>query len=137
MSKKLLVSLALLAATIAPARALDDQGNYFVRGTGNRLCAAYLDARQEGRDSQFAEWLAGYITAFDRWTADVWRIETGDFDLSMIWIEDYCRVHPGETFDVAAQNLIAFLYPNRIRTAAGAPQGAGSTRTAGSARIDH
>lgn len=128
MAKKFALLLVALFAA-APAWALDTQGNYFVRGAGNQLCAAYLKARETGHDGAFANWLAGYITAFDRWTADVWRIETGSFDLSLIWMEDYCRIHPAETFDVAASNMIAFLYPNRIKSASMAPPGpvAGST----------
>ncbi|MGH7091186.1 MAG: hypothetical protein ACREFQ_19990 [Stellaceae bacterium] len=123
MAKKLAVLLLALCAA-APAWAVDTQGNYFVRGAGNQLCASYLKARQTGHAGAFADWLAGYITAFDRWTADVWRIENGNFDLSLIWMEDYCRDHPAETFDVAASNMIAFLYPNRVKSASGAPPGA-------------
>lgn len=124
MARKLLVLFLAFSAAAAPARALDSDGNYFVRGVGTELCAAYLQARAAGQDRDYQDWLAGYITAFDRWTADVWRIETGDFNVSVVWMENYCRVHPGETFDVAAQNLIAYLYPNRIRSAHGAPPGA-------------
>jgi hypothetical protein len=127
MAKRLFVLMLALAAT--PAWALDGDGNYFVRGAGNELCAAYLDARSTHRDNEFQAWLAGYITSFNRWTADVWRIEDGDFPASLNWVDYYCRVHPSQTFDVAAENLIAFLYPNRLRSAraAAAPPFAGSS----------
>lgn len=115
----------LLAAAVRPACALDASGTYFVRGTGNELCAAYSIARNEHRDAAFVNWLAGYLTAFDRWTADVYDIEgaTG-FEGSLHWLDYYCHTNPQIPFATAAASLVANLYPNRTRAAHGAANGA-------------
>ena len=62
--------------------------------------------------------LAGYLTGFDRWTSDVYDIEgpTG-FDGAMRWLDYYCQVHPQMPFTLAAEGLVAFLYPARDRSA--------------------
>ncbi len=132
MTRTIVAVLILLAAIAAPAHAIDSAGGYFVRGIGNELCASYSIARQSRRDAQFQDWLAGYESAFNRWTSDVWNIETdGNFANSLQWLDYYCSVHPADTFGVAAQNLTVFLYPTRQREglSASLPQGrAGSAR---------
>jgi hypothetical protein len=120
------VSVFLLALGPTPAGAIDSGGGYFVRGIGNELCASYAVARESHRDSEYQEWLAGYESAFNRWTSGVWNIETGDnFANSLQWLDYYCSTHPSATFGTAAQDLIAFLYPAREREGASAslPQG--------------
>jgi hypothetical protein len=107
-----LILPAVIAA--APAAAIDGDGGYFVRGAGNELCASYGIARRNHRDAEFQDWLAGYESAFNRWTSDVWNIETdGSFANSLQWLDYYCSVHPADTFGVAAQNLTVYLYPSR------------------------
>jgi hypothetical protein len=109
-------SLAALLVASLPAAALDRDGAFFVRGAGNERCAAYLAARHDSSDAEFQAWLAGYVSAFNRWTADVWDIEaSGDFDASLHWVDLYCSVHPRASFGTAVENLIAFLYPTRQR----------------------
>jgi hypothetical protein len=108
--------LAALLVSGRPAAALDADGGFFVRGAGNERCSAYASARDRRTDAEFQAWLAGYVSAFNRWTADVWDIEaSGDFDASLHWVDLYCSVHPAARFGTAVQNLIAFLYPTRQR----------------------
>jgi hypothetical protein len=126
MARTMLSFLILLAASAAPATAIDSDGGYFVRGVGNELCATYTIARQNHHDAEFQDWLAGYESAFNRWTSDVWNIETdGNFTNSLQWLDYYCSVHPADTFGVAAQNLTIYLYPSRQRQglSASLPQG--------------
>jgi hypothetical protein len=122
MVKRSVSAILVLLACALPAWALDGAGNYFVRGVGNELCAAYSIARDRLRDEPFAAWLAGYLSGFDRWTADVYDIEgaTG-FEGSLHWLDYYCRQHPQLPFSTAAESLVADLYANRAR----------GTRTAG------
>ncbi len=127
MVKQWIAAVLILLAAALPARALDGAGNYFVRGVGNELCASYSLARDSHRDGPFAAWLAGYLSGFDRWTADVYDIEgaTG-FEGSLRWLDYYCHVHPQLTFSSAAASLVADLYPTRARsarTAGGVPPG--------------
>ena len=132
MSKLSVLILAALLLWSLPARAIDSDGAYFVRGVGNELCAAYSIARDRHADSEYQAWLAGYVSAFNRWTADVWDIEpSGDFAASLRWTDLYCSVHPSATFGVAVENLTAFLYPTRQRNSrtAAMPRGsAGSSQ---------
>jgi hypothetical protein len=123
--------LAALCA-VRPAAAIDSDGSYFVRGIGNEPCSTYTAARRSRRDAEFEDWLAGYESAFNRWTSDVWNIETdGSFANSLQWLDYYCAVHPVDSFGIAAQNLTIYLYPARQHQSASAslPQGgAGATR---------
>lgn len=103
-----------------------------MRGIGNEPCSVYESARRSHRDAEFEDWLAGYESAFNRWTSDVWDIETnGNFGNSLQWLDYYCSVHPVDSFGIAAQNLTIYLYPARQHQGASAalPQGgAGATR---------
>jgi hypothetical protein len=129
-SRAVAVSVFLLAFGLTPAGAVDGSGGYFVRGIGNELCTSYAVARRSHRDSEYQEWLAGYESAFNRWTSGVWNIETGDnFANSLQWLDYYCSVHPAMTFGAAVQDLIVFLYPARERegTSASLPQGGAGT----------
>lgn len=101
-----------------PAEAIDGDGAYLVRGVGNEQCAAYSAARNDRKDTEYQAWLAGYVSAFNRWTSGVWDIEaTSDFAASLRWTDLYCSVHPSSTFGSAVENLIVFLYPTRQRGA--------------------
>ena len=127
MSKLCALVLAALLVSRLPARALDGDGAYFVRGVGNQLCAAYSIARDRHADAEYQAWLAGYVSAFNRWTADVWDIEaSGDFASSLRWTDFYCSAHPSATFGAAVENLIAYLYPARQRNSRTAAMPRGS-----------
>lgn len=131
MVKRWVAALIVIAAC-TPAWAIDAEGDYVTRGIGNELCAAFNSARDTHRDAEFTAWLAGYLSGFDRWTSDVYDIEgpTG-FDGAMRWLDYYCHVHPQMPFSLAAEGLIAFLYPARARRAPAASvpgSGAGSSR---------
>ncbi len=121
------LSLGVLLLWSLPAKAIDGDGAYLVRGVGNELCAAYTIARNDHKDSEYQAWLAGYVSAFNRWTADVWDIEaSNDFAASLRWTDLYCSVHPSSTFGSAVENLIVFLYPTRQRGARTATMPGGS-----------
>jgi hypothetical protein len=131
------LGFAVLAALVlwsARASAIDNDGAYFVRGVGNELCSTYTIARDNRRDVEFQAWLAGSISAFNRWTADVWDIEpSGDFTAALRWVDFYYSAHPAATFGNAIEGLMAYSYPNRLRNgrSAGVPGGfAGSSRQA-------
>ncbi len=131
---RLVMTWAILAVLCAvrPAAAIDSEGSYFVRGIGNEPCSVYTAARRTRHDAEFEDWLAGYESAFNRWTSDVWNIETdGNFVNSLQWLDYYCTVHPVDSFGIAAQNLTVYLYPSRQHEGASAslPQGgAGATQ---------
>src|SRR5487761_533006 len=92
-------SLVVLLLWSLPAKAIDGDGAVFVRGVGNELCAAYAVARNTHKDAEYQAWLAGYVSAFNRWTSDVWDIEaSGDFAASLRWTDLYCSVHPSASF---------------------------------------
>jgi hypothetical protein len=54
--------------------------------------------------------LAGYITAYDEWSAgpsDITR--DTDFNGVLAWIDDYCAKNPLETIATAASDLVVTL----------------------------
>jgi hypothetical protein len=66
----------------------------------NQLKAA-LDQQQLYR-FMYEDWLGGYLTAYNRNTDITNILEGTDIAGAMLWLENYCRMHPTESFvDVA------------------------------------
>jgi hypothetical protein len=71
----------------------------------NQLKAA-LDQQQLYR-FMYEDWLGGYLTAYDRNTDGITNILEGtDIAGAMLWLENYCRMHPTESFADAAFALV-------------------------------
>ena len=82
-----------------------------------------MSARDEGRrgshsrENAYVAWLMGYVTAYNRLTADTYDIE-GHCDLHTLlpWLEDHCKAHPLISFPDAVETLTNTLYPNRLKS---------------------
>jgi hypothetical protein len=71
----------------------------------NQLKAA-LDQQQLYR-FMYEDWLGGYLTAYNRKTDEITNILEGtDIAGAMLWLENYCRMHPTESFADAAFALV-------------------------------
>ena len=87
-------------------------------------CGTYVVARDEGRRGDYRKvndhsaWLMGYLTGYNARTSDTYDI-MGNKDLQslLLWLENYCKQHPLDSFAVAVNFLIIELYPTRARTA--------------------
>ena len=91
-------------------------------------CRAFVtavDNCQQGRCTKislFKVWSAGYLTSYNLLTPDTYDIaggrEADSTDRStIIWLEDYCRHHPSQTYTEAIKRLTIELYPHRIKIA--------------------
>ena len=112
--RSLAVILATLLAT-GGAYAADPGGHYFVVGAGSRSCKEYTTATEQQK--VYAEtWLAGYITALNRTTADTYHIvgETTPEAMNAM-IAKYCTDNPDIALGIAIHKVIEYLQPKRIR----------------------
>lgn len=70
---------------------------------------------QDGDENRYSNWLAGYLTAYDAWVPATYDIRGREKMLgTMVWLEDYCKVHPRDKFTEAMERLIAELHPTPI-----------------------
>ena len=72
--------------------------------------------------SLYKVWSAGYLTSYNLLTPDTFDIaggrEADSTDRStIIWLENYCKHHPAQTYTEAIKRLTTELYPERIKTA--------------------
>ncbi len=81
----------------------------------NQLKAA-LDQQQLYR-FMYEDWLGGYLTSYNRNTDEITNILEGtDIPGAMLWLENYCRMHPTKSFADAAFVLVT----DRLGALAGA-----------------
>ena len=105
--------LAVLLSCWAPvAQAIDSHGKYGIYGSGNVRCNQWLRSRQL-KDSQTyrdAEWVAGYVTAYNRWAAKANSIvPSRDPEAMLTMIDQICTANPLETVSGAAESMILDL----------------------------
>jgi hypothetical protein len=116
-----LILLILAQALIAlPASAADTDGQYTILGVGGESCAVYLNHRHGGNDLadlSYRNWLGGYLTHYNRTVAGTYNILGGtDLNGAMLWLENYCKANPTDSFSIAADKLIEALGPKRQTT---------------------
>ena len=105
----LLLGLALLAPEAA---AIDSHGKYGIYGSGNVRCNQWLRSRKL-RDSQTyrdAEWVAGYVTAYNRWASKAHSVSPDrDPEAMLAMIDEICTGNPLDTLSGAAESMILEL----------------------------
>ena len=70
---------------------------------------------QDGDENRDSNWLAGYLTGYDARVPATYDIGGREKMLgTMVWLEDYCKVHPRDKFTEAMERLIAELNPTPI-----------------------
>jgi hypothetical protein len=107
----------ILAALLAGggAHAADPNGRYYAVGAGSVSCQQYTNAPDQQK--LFAQtWMAGYITALNRTTADTWHI-VGETTPEAMYgmIAKYCTDNPETALVVATHKVIEYLQPKRTR----------------------
>lgn len=108
-----MILTALLAG--ASARAADTNGRFYVVGAGSVSCKQYTDATDQQK--LFAQtWMAGYVSALNRTTADTWHI-VGETTPEAMYgmIAKYCTDNPETALGVATHKVIEYLQPKRTR----------------------
>lgn len=110
-----LFSAALLAD---PATAADQaETDVAIWGIGQISCGRFIQERERragpygSYDATFRQWLLGFITALN-WSEPQRRdlLAGADAEGAMLWVENYCRAQPLDTFfdaTVALQRELA------------------------------
>ena len=115
--------LALCTAVVFSAPASADQIRIY--GHGTKSCEKLLTEYQQNLHSPDSleklpfsadtVWVAGYLTAFNRYssthTASV--LASTDIDGAMQWIVNYCAQHPGDSIAQASVALVDALLGRR------------------------
>src|SRR5580693_2661496 len=110
---KAIVTVALLLGLCGSASAQPNE-KFNILGAGTSSCGTWR-ADRAVPDSAGAmvdeSWLTGYLTGFNRWTRGNEHNITGatDYQGEMAAMDDYCRLHPLDTIEDAAEALIVIL----------------------------
>jgi len=112
-----LIVLVLSFTFTTPAIAADKDDRYISQGS--RSCGQWVELRKEdGWDNLVVEsWIAGYITAFNIQTPDVFNI-LGNTDIASVflWMDKYCPENPLSSVTAGMRALTDELWPKRQRT---------------------
>ena len=109
------VGFALCAATSAAAQ--DASNPYVVEGPGRTHCAAFAKQPQQSDAHRLmAAWMAGYLTAHNRLTPQVFDFSAWQSPGVLVGLlAQYCAAHPDRIAENGAQDLIAYLAEDAIR----------------------
>ena len=100
----------------AAAHAADAAGNYAIWGVGRASCHQYSSAKNATERDRFKTYLTGYLTAFNTVTTDTYDATANKpLGESVAWLDDYCQLHPIESFDRAIQQLVDAHFESRLR----------------------
>ena len=106
------VAAAAITALSAPADAADSQGYYKTIGVGQKTCGEFLDANTKKDDdySRFQDWLAGYVSAYNRWTPGVSSV-AGNTPMAThaAWLVEFCTGSSSSFFSKAVDRLVREL----------------------------
>jgi hypothetical protein len=98
-----------LAWPEGPARAIDGRGKYDVFGSGSVRCHQWARSRElkDSTGDRDAQWVAGYVTAYNRWVHDGKSIAP-DTDPEALYalVDRMCAVNPLESLSGAAEAAI-------------------------------
>jgi len=118
MKRLSLVVLVLSFTFTATAMAADKDGSYSTQGA--RSCGQWVKDRKHDGWEATADmaWIAGYISAFNRKTPDVFSIlGSTDMEGIILWMDKYCQENPLGELGKGMEFLTYELWPNRKRTA--------------------
>lgn len=117
---KNLISLVILGL-FAPGllHAMDDQGNFAIKGAGVTSCAQYtkvLDAKSPEL-YLFIGWIDGYLTGVNQFQAEAFDVAPWQAtELLAQLLSQYCEQRPDAQFMLAATRLLQSMFPGRLRT---------------------
>ena len=106
--------LRYLLATVVAIGIGNAQGRT-VLGQALTPCDAWTKAQGPERTS-LETWVAGYLSSFNSLTDDVNEpdfLKDEDWDGLIVWIDNYCAVHPEDKLETAARALVVELVQHR------------------------
>jgi hypothetical protein len=84
-----------------------------ILGSGYRSCGNWTSEREgkTERSYEFAQWILGYITAVNIYVLQYDDDVTKGADNAelLVWIDDYCRAHPLDRIEDAAEELLKVI----------------------------
>lgn len=111
--------LGLLCA-IYPAKAADSKGAYAIDGGGGAPCKAFTSSRKADDTRAaglFAGWVDGYLSAANQNSPDTFDLTPWQTtDLLLVLLGRYCESYPEDHFEIAVNNMIKALHPQRLVT---------------------
>jgi len=117
-TRKSIIALLLAATPLMTQAATGQPMNY---GYGSKTCGRYVGAREGFRKGNAEErfevqmylsWLDGFATAVSaKQYEDV--LKGKDFDAISLWLENYCKHNPLDSFLIASSRLITALTGKR------------------------
>lgn len=114
-----LVHIILVTYLIIPSIALgaDSKGNHAIWGVGNKSCFSYSNARKDGDVSAYKHYIMGYLTAYNAFVEDTYRI-SGKMNLNeiLVWFDDYCELKAVNAFELALTDFVFEHHEKRTRT---------------------
>lgn len=107
MLSRSLLMFALLTGLASFARASDDVTIY---GAGLSSCKKYVVAREEQSSDvvAYTDWLSGYLSGVN--TTSTHRsnfLSHDELEDALVWLNDYCQMHPSARVAEAAWALVA------------------------------
>ena len=109
---RFLVLSLVLTLWALEARAIDSHGKYGIYGSGNVRCNQWLRSRELKDSTAYrdAEWVAGYITAYNRWVFKGRSVQPeSDPEATLLLIDKFCTANPLDTVSGAAESVILEL----------------------------
>lgn len=116
MTARITLCLFLLAHFCSRAA---DCGEIPTNLAGSAPCVSFLKARSEGKTTPFELWLSGYLTGlatYDKKINNVPKLEVANGERGTRLLENYCRVHPLESYQVAAREMARAVFYGTGRT---------------------
>lgn len=117
--RAVLIALAILVVVFSKSEtvwAIDEKGVSVSLGRASDSCGKWTTATSEkikGNSRHYngyADWLAGYFTAYNRWIPGKQRrAEKMDLDGLMAWVDNYCAANPLKKVSSAASALIQHI----------------------------
>jgi hypothetical protein len=89
------------------------QGEIHTNMAGNAACISFLKARSERKSLPFELWLSGYLTGlatYDRRINNVPKLEIANGETGTLLLENYCKTHPQESYQVAAREMARTVF---------------------------
>ena len=80
---------------------------------GNAPCVSFLKARSERKTMPYELWLSGYLTGlatYDRKINNVPKLEIANGETGTLLLESYCKIHPQESYQVAAREMARTVF---------------------------
>ena len=94
------------------ALAIDARGQYDVFGSGSVRCNQWTRSRKlrDSTSDRDAQWVAGYVTAYNRWVHDEKSIvPSTDPEALYAMVDKFCQVNPLDSLSGATESVILDL----------------------------